>query len=353
MKADELDYCLPDELIARHPPNERATSRMLVVGDSVAHESIRALVDRVAPETVFVVNDTRVLKARLFGRKVGTSGRVEVLLVRMLDASRWQAMARSNKPLRVGAVVAIDAGDTRFLMTVESPRDDEGLLVVRIDADAPVETLLERYGHVPLPPYMGRDDEASDEERYQTVFARVPGAVAAPTAGLHFDEALLAALRAKGVELASLTLHVGPGTFRPVTVDDLDQHAMHAESYEIPERTAAAIARARERGASVLAVGTTVVRALESAYLPGSRGLVAATRADTRILLQPGHRFGVVDALVTNFHLPRSTLLALVFAFGGADRIRAAYAEAIVENYRFYSYGDAMFIPSCVSPGVR
>jgi S-adenosylmethionine:tRNA ribosyltransferase-isomerase len=353
VRTDELDYTLPEELVASRPLPERAASRLLVALESLAHETVRELPHRIAPGTVIVVNDTRVLKARLFGHKLGTSGRVEFLFVRMLDAERWQAMARSSKPLRVGAVVAIEGAASRALVHVESERDREGLLTVRVEADEPIESLLERVGHIPLPPYMGRDDEDADGERYQTVFARVPGAVAAPTAGLHFDEALLSALRERGAEVASVTLHVGPGTFRPVAVDELDLHPMHSEAYEVPEATARAIARARERGAPVLAIGTTVVRTLESAYLEGSRGLVEPKRAETRLLIQPGHAFRVVDALVTNFHLPRSTLLALVFAFGGVERVRAAYAAAIEARYRFYSYGDAMYLPSCISRGPR
>ncbi len=353
MKSHELAYHLPEALIARHPLAERSASRLLVVTEPCAHETIVGLAARLEPGTVLVVNDTRVIKARLFGHRVGSLGRVEVLLVRMLDATHWQALAKSSKPLRVGSAIAIEAGSSPCLVTVEAERDAEGLLTVRIDADEPIDRLLECHGHVPLPPYLGRADEASDDERYQTVYARVPGAVAAPTAGLHFDEALLATLRAKGVEVVTVTLHVGPGTFRPVSVEDLQDHRMHAESFAVPEATAAAISDARKRGSSVVAVGTTVVRALESAYRPGSPGLVEPTRADTRLLIQPGYSFAVVDALVTNFHLPHSTLLALVFAFGGQARIQAAYAEAIERNYRFYSYGDAMFIPSCVLRGPR
>ncbi|MBM4359319.1 MAG: tRNA preQ1(34) S-adenosylmethionine ribosyltransferase-isomerase QueA [Deltaproteobacteria bacterium] len=353
MKLDELDYALPEDRIARHPLPERAASRLLVVAESLEHGAVRDLPGRLEPGTVVVVNDTRVLKARLFGRKQGSEGKVELLLVRMQDDGRWQAMARSSKPMRVGTRVNIDAGQSMVVAHVESERDAEGLLTVRIESDEPIFALLERVGHVPLPPYLGRGDEPADDDRYQTIFASVPGAVAAPTAGLHFDEALLAALRDRGCELAKVTLHVGPGTFRPVTADDLDHHPMHSEWFEIPAETAATIAAARRGGSRVLAIGTTVVRALESAASAAEPGCVAVTSGETRLLIQPGYRFKVVDQLVTNFHLPRSTLLALVFAFGGTDRVREAYATAIREGYRFYSYGDAMFLASCASRGAR
>jgi S-adenosylmethionine:tRNA ribosyltransferase-isomerase len=353
MKLDELDYELPEDRIARHPLSERTASRLLVVADTFGHATVRELTAMLDPGTLIVVNDTRVLKARLFGRKVASEGKVELLLVRMLDDGRWQAMARSSKPMRVGTAVAIDAGASQVVAHVESERDPEGLLTIRIETDEPIVPLLERIGHVPLPPYLGRGDEPADDERYQTVYARVPGAVAAPTAGLHFDEALLASLQARGCELAKVTLHVGPGTFRPVTTDDLDAHPMHSEWFEIPQATADAIATARRRGSRVLAIGTTVVRALESAAREDAPGSVAVASGETRLLIQPGYRFKVVDQLVTNFHLPRSTLLALVYAFGGAERVREAYGEAIREGYRFYSYGDAMFLASCASRGPR
>jgi len=353
MKTDELDYLLPEELIARYPLPERAASRMLVVDDALSHASVRALPERLSAGAVVVVNDTRVMKARLFGRKIGTEGRVELLLVRMLDDGVWQAMARSSKPLRPGAAIAIEAGDERLIAHVEGERDADGLLNVRLESSRPIEELLERVGHVPLPPYLGRGDEPSDEDRYQTVFARVSGAVAAPTAGLHFDEALLSELRARGVTVAPVTLHVGPGTFRPVTAAELDEHPMHSEWYSIPPETAAAIAAARGVGAPVVAVGTTVVRTLESAASASRPGEVEPGEGDTRLLIQPGYSFAVVDASLTNFHLPRSTLLALVFAFGGSERVRAAYEEAVRERYRFFSYGDAMFLASCASKGPR
>ncbi len=341
MRSDELDYPLPEELIARRPLPERSAARLLVVDDSLRHAGIRDLPDLLPPGALLVVNDTRVLHARLFGRKP-SGGRVELLLVRRLPATggeeRWLAMARSSKPLRPGVV--IDCGGISARVVGE--RGADGILEVALAADEPIAGAIERIGHVPLPPYLAREDEPADRERYQTVFARVPGAVAAPTAGLHFDAALLERIRARGVEVASLTLHVGPGTFRPVTADDLDAHPMHAERYALPGELAAAIERARARSAPVVAVGTTVVRALESAAVGG--GLVRAGEGETRLLIQPGYRFAVVDALVTNFHLPRSTLLALVYAFGGAARVREAYLAAIAERYRFFSYGDAMFL---------
>lgn len=350
MKLHELDYELPEDRIAKHPLPVRAASRLLVVEDTNRHASIRDLPTLLEPGTLVVVNDTRVIKARLFGRKAGSDGKVEFLLVKGLDDGRWLAMARSSKPLRVGSDVVLEGHSGRARVHVEGERDDDGLLPVRIVADESVSSLLERIGQVPLPPYLDREAEPDDDERYQTVFARTPGAVAAPTAGLHFDEALLGALVERGCALAKVTLHVGPGTFRPVTADDLDGHRMHSEDFEIPVETEAAIAEARRRGAKILAIGTTVVRALESAASSRVLGHVEACRGETRLLIQPGYRFKVVDQLVTNFHLPRSTLLALVYAFGGTERLRAAYEEAILEGYRFFSFGDAMFLPSRGEP---
>jgi S-adenosylmethionine:tRNA ribosyltransferase-isomerase len=348
VRADELAYALPEERIARHPLGDRSAARLLVVSDGLSHHNVRDLPRLVLPGTLFVVNDTQVIKARLFGHKA-SGGRVELLLVRALAEGSWLAMAKSSKPLRAGATVALGGRSA----TVLRERDENGLLELKFDAPAGVLHWLEANGHVPLPPYLDRDAEQSDGERYQTMFARVPGAVAAPTAGLHFDDELVLALRGRGCEIASITLHVGPGTFRPVTADDLDDHPMHEERFLVPPATADAICRARARGAPVVAIGTTVVRALESAASGERPGQVRACAGETRLLIQPGYRFLVVDGLVTNFHLPRSTLLALVYAFGGTARIREAYASAIENHYRFYSYGDAMWLPTCTAPGPR
>jgi S-adenosylmethionine:tRNA ribosyltransferase-isomerase len=356
VRCDLLDYDLPPDRIASRPPDARDGARLLVLdkdgGGAIEHRAIREL-DALVPEgALVVVNDTRVLPARLFGRKPGTGGKVEVLLVQRMEmgaggAERWRAMGRSSKPLRPGTEIDLgDEGQALLRARIEGREEGSGLLEITLSSPAglPVSEALEAVGHVPLPPYIRRADEASDRDRYQTVFAREPGAVAAPTAGLHLSEALIERLKARGVEMAAVTLHVGLGTFQPVTAEDLDQHRMHAEVYAVPEGAALAIDRARERGAPVVAIGTTVVRALESAADPSNPGRVVAGSGETRLLIQPGYSFRVVDALVTNFHLPRSTLLALVFALAGRERVLAAYGAAIEAGYRFYSYGDAMLI---------
>jgi S-adenosylmethionine:tRNA ribosyltransferase-isomerase len=370
VKVDELDYELPAELIAHYPSAERDQSRLLVVTPDRLEDRVAFdLAELVPAGALCVVNDSRVIPARLFGRKSGTGGRVELLLVERLggvglaaaggDAKsashrpeaadaprvqRWLAMARPAR--RLGAGTQIEIGG-RLVAEVESRDREPGLWSVRLSARGgeAVDAAIEAAGHMPLPPYIRRDDEPLDRERYQTVYARVPGAVAAPTAGLHLSQRLLDRFHSRGIELGRITLHVGPGTFRPVSVADLDDHPMHAERFVIPEPTAEAIARARDRGAPVIAVGTTVVRALESAADPSRPGQVRAVAAETRLLIQPGYRFAVVDGLVTNFHLPGSTLLALVYGFGGVERVRAAYRAAVERGYRFYSYGDAMYLP--------
>jgi S-adenosylmethionine:tRNA ribosyltransferase-isomerase len=363
VRRELLDYDLPPELIATHPPAERDGARLLVLAKGPpATAAVRELDRFIQPGTLLVVNDTRVIPARLLGHKAGTGGRVEVLLVRRigpdtiegLPAERWSALGRSSKPLRAGARIVIDSPSEQALLCVEiASVGNAGMLEVKVfsPADAPIDVAIERCGHVPLPPYMHRADEQTDRERYQTVFARVPGAVAAPTAGLHLTEALIERLRARGVEMASVTLHVGLGTFQPVTVDDLDDHPMHAEVFAIPDETVRAVAAARDRGAPVLAIGTTVVRALESAADPDRLGHVLAREGETRLLIQPGYRFRVVDQLLTNFHLPQSTLLALVSAFAGRERVLDAYRTAIAERFRFYSYGDAMLIQARAEGG--
>jgi S-adenosylmethionine:tRNA ribosyltransferase-isomerase len=356
MRCDLLDYDLPPDRIASRPPEERDGARLLVLdreGGAMEHRAIREL-DGLLPEgSLVVVNDTRVLPARLFGRKPGTGGKVEILLVQRMEeqaggAERWRAMGRSSKPLRAGMEIVFDAEGKQGLLTarIEGREEGSGLLEVTLfsPAGTPVSEAIEAIGHVPLPPYIRRADEVSDRDRYQTVFAREPGAVAAPTAGLHLSEALIERLKPRGIELTAVTLHVGLGTFQPVTAEDLDQHRMHAEVFSVSASAALAIERARARGAPVVAIGTTVVRALESAADPDHEGRVVPRSGETRLLIQPGYRFRVVDALVTNFHLPRSTLLALVFALAGRERVLAAYAAAIEAGYRFYSYGDAMLI---------
>lgn len=302
--------------------------------DSLEHRSVRDLVSLLPSPCTVVLNDTRVLPARLYGRRA-SGGRVEVLLLRARDGEgrRWSAFARASKALRPGAEVQI-AED--LAVRIEG-RDEEGSFEVTLLGEEPW-ALLEKHGHMPLPPYLAREDTLEDRERYQTVYARNAGAVAAPTAGLHLTEEALAELRARGGSVHAVTLHVGAGTFTPVRVEELSSHPMHAERYEVPESTAEAVRRARARGEPVVAIGTTSVRALESWHSTG------ALAGDTRLLIQPGYRFGAVDALLTNFHLPRSTLLALVYALAGRDLVRRAYELAVAERYRFFSYGDAMLV---------
>jgi len=341
-----FDYALPDERIAQHPAGERDASRLFVVGRGESrHAAFRDWAELVPEGALVVLNDTRVTKARILGTREGSGGKVELLLIRRKEgepgaaAQVWLAMGRANRSLRPGT--RVESGPLRL----EIEGSEEGLLRVRVHGEGGVETALERAGHVPLPPYVRRADVAADVERYQTIFAREPGSAAAPTAGLHVSEDTLATLRARDVRLGYLTLHVGLGTFQPVTAPDLDAHRMHAEVFEVGKALAQEVAAARERQAPVVAVGTTVVRALESAREPGEPRYVRSTAGQTSLLIQPGYAFGPVDALLTNFHAPRSTLLALVSAFAGRERIAAAYAEAIASGYRFLSYGDAMWIP--------
>lgn len=352
MRTADLDYVLPPELVAHRPPVERDGGRLLVVeGDELRDAQVVDLAELIPPGALVVVNDTRVVRARLLGRREKTGGRVEIFLLARLDeggpearTARYRALGRASKTLQVGAAIEIEGGELRA--SVEARVDNGATLEVQLtsSADRSVVEVVERVGRMPLPPYMEREDDETDAERYQTVFARKLGAVAAPTAGLHLTENLLAELRRRDVLVASCTLHVGLGTFQPVSVDDLDDHPMHAETLEVDEGLVRAVDDARSRGAPVVAIGTTVVRALESSADPARAGAIVARTGDTRLLIQPGYRFRVVDALLTNFHLPKSTLLALVQAFGGRSAIRAAYAHAIERRYRFYSYGDAMLI---------
>lgn len=362
MRCDLLDYELPEDRIARRPADARDAARLLVVpgpgdpggeasrqrseqGAELQHRHVFDLPELLPPGALLVANDTRVVPARLLGKKADTGGAVELLLVRPRagEGARFYAMGRASKGLRRGAVVTF--GDGALTARIEGREEGGGLFEVTLEArDGDVQAAIERVGHMPLPPYMRRADDDVDRERYQTVFARVPGAIAAPTAGLHLTKELLERLAGRGIEAAFVTLHVGLGTFQPVTVEDLDQHPMHSEAFVIPEATRDAIARARKRSAPIVAVGTTVVRALESAADPDHMGHVCAAAGETRLLIQPGYAFRVVDRLLTNFHLPRSTLLALVYAFAGTERVRRAYALAIAEGYRFYSYGDAMLL---------
>ena len=342
MRIEDLDYDLPEELIAQEPLPERDASRLMVLdvgSELIEHRLFAELPTLVAP-SLFVFNDTRVFPARLQGHK-DTGGKVELLLVRKLEkcGDRWLAMGRASKALRPNIEMVFYDGAlrARVLRVV-----GHGQLEVELEAAKDVDQLIHEIGETPLPPYIRRSADEADTTRYQTVYARQTGAVAAPTAGLHFTKRLLSELESAGHRIAYVTLHVGPGTFRPVQVDRLDDHPMHEERYELPQRTVDAIAQAREERRSVVAVGTTVVRTLEAAIDEAS--LPKAGTGQTRLFIKPPHRFRVVDHLITNFHLPRSTLLALVMAFAGVNLTQRAYQQGIERRYRFYSYGDAMLI---------
>lgn len=350
MKTSLFDYELPEAAIAQHPLADRDASRLLVLGeDGPRHLSFRDWPELVPEGALVVLNDTRVFNARILGTRRGSGGRVEFLLTRRLDARSpddeiWLAIGRASRSLKVGTIV-----ESGPLSVEVVSREDDGGVRVRLLASGGVAQALAAHGHVPLPPYMRRPDAPEDVARYQTVFARHEGSVAAPTAGLHVTNETLARLAARKVEIAFVTLHVGVGTFRPVSAEDLDEHVMHVEELEVSEELARAVSRARERARPIVAVGTTVVRALESARDPGDPRRVRPTSGATELLIQPGYSFGPVDALLTNFHMPKSTLLALVAAFAGRERVLDAYRTALDAGYRFLSYGDAMWIPERAS----
>jgi len=337
MRSEELDYALPPELIAQHPLPERSASRLLQVESNRltdrAFTDIEALL---AAASVLVFNDTKVIKARLIGRKP-SGGRVEALVERIIEARRVRALVRTSHSPRPGTEFLFGGGGQTAVATVRARHED----FFELEFDQDVLALLDRIGQVPLPPYIAHAADDEDESRYQTVYAAHPGAVAAPTAGLHFTAPLLARLRRRGVELVHVTLHVGAGTFQPVRAERVADHVMHSEWYRISDAAAQSINDARAAGRAVVAVGTTSLRALESAAQDGH---VQSGSRETRLFITPGYRFQVVDRLITNFHLPRSTLLMLVSAFAGLERIRAAYAHAIAQRYRFFSYGDAMLL---------
>lgn len=338
MLVSEFDYALPGELIAQHPAAQRTSSRLLHLdGPSGALRDLRFtdLARLVAPNDVVVVNNTRVIKARLAGRK-RSGGKIEVLIERIVAPHEALALIRASHPPLTGAELVVGAE-----VPVRVIGREDNLYRLRFLSGISLEQVLERDGTVPLPPYIAHAADASDAERYQTVYAEKPGAVAAPTAGLHFDQAMLDALAAKGVKIAKVTLHVGAGTFQPVRCESIEDHRMHPERYRVSREAVAAIELARASGGRVLAVGTTVLRALEAAALSGK---LEPASGDTDLFIHPGHTFRVADRLLTNFHLPKSSLLMLVSAFGGMHGIRRAYAQAIRERYRFFSYGDAMLI---------
>lgn len=362
MNVSDFDYDLPPELIAQRPLDERDASRLLLLdraSGSWDDRKFRELPDLLRGDELIVVNNTRVLPARLFGRRAGIHAEppgdnnpargeflqasIEVLLVRKLTADTWEALVRPGRKIPVGERIVFGEGELEA--RVEG-RGEYGLRVLRFNSRGGFDETLARLGHIPLPPYIKREDEPLDRERYQTVFARQGSAVAAPTAGLHFTPEILGRLRNRGIEIAEITLDVGLGTFEPVRTERLEDHKIHTEAYEIPEATVDAIERARQANRPVLAVGTTVVRTLEDAAgkSAGRDGSLAPGKAEAEIFLYPGKTFRIVNQLLTNFHLPQSSLLALVGAFAGQEKILRAYRHAVESGYRFYSYGDAMLI---------
>ena len=339
MKKSDFYYDLPDNLIAQQPLAERTGSRLLCLSaqsDSVEDKQFSEFIDLLKPDDLLVLNNTKVIPARLFGHKQ-SGGKVEILIERVLNNREVLAHMRSSKSAKEGAIINLESG---FQCEVLGRQDD--LFQLWFKGNESLETILTAIGHMPLPPYIERADDKNDATRYQTVFAEQSGAVAAPTAGLHFDEAMMAQIRAKGVQIAFVTLHVASGTFRPVKVENLHEHIMHKEYFEVPEATVTAVKAAKKRGGKVVAIGTTAVRSLESASVSGE---LVAQKGDTNLFITPGYAFQTVDAMLTNFHLPESTLLMLVSAFSGYDQIKQAYQHAIAEQYRFFSYGDAMFLP--------
>ncbi|WP_239351336.1 tRNA preQ1(34) S-adenosylmethionine ribosyltransferase-isomerase QueA [Snodgrassella communis] len=337
MHINDFDFDLPPELIAQHPPDVRGSSRLLVAlpGQQPADSEFTRLADYIAAGDVLVFNNTRVMKARLFGHKA-SGGQIEALIERVLDAHTALAHVRSSKSPKPGTELIFEGG-----MQAQMQARQGELFILHFAGEQTVWELLAAHGHLPLPPYITRSADNDDDERYQTVYAKHEGAVAAPTAGLHFTDTIMQQLRDKGVHLAEVTLHVGAGTFQPVRVENIAEHHMHSEWYDVSEKVVAEIEAAHARGNKVWAVGTTAVRALESAARSGK---LQAGQGDTNIFITPGYQFKVIDRMITNFHLPKSTLLMLVSAFSGYDEIRAIYQHAIAAQYRFFSYGDAMLL---------
>ena len=337
MRLSDFDYELPDELIAQHPAEERSLSRMLHVDGANGEIVDRQFLDLpvlLRAGDLLVFNNTRVMAARLHGQK-DTGGKVEILIERVIESTRCLAHVRASKSPKVGSSLLVE--DAQITMVARHGN----LFELQLESAGDLYQLMESHGHMPLPPYIDRDDGADDEERYQTVFAKEMGAVAAPTAGLHFDDAMLITLSEMGVEQAEVTLHVGAGTFQPVKTENLDEHIMHSEWLSVSEQTVEKIKACKARGGRVVAVGTTSVRSLETA---AKEGELKPYQGDTRLFIRPGYQFQVVDLLLTNFHLPQSTLLMLVSAFAGYENIMRAYRHAVEQRYRFFSYGDAMLL---------
>jgi S-adenosylmethionine:tRNA ribosyltransferase-isomerase len=348
MDVRDFDFDLPAGLIAQEPAADRGSSRLLHLdraSGAVAHTRFSALPDLLAPGDLVVVNDTRVFPARLLGRRVPSGGAVECLLLRRCDEEHWEALVHPGQKLKPGAQLVFGAAGSPSLSAEILERQFHGRRLIRLwtDSASSVDAIIDEIGHVPLPPYIKRADRDADRERYQTIFAARRGSIAAPTAGLHFTESVRVALRARGVHLAAITLHVGYGTFQPVRTDRVEEHRIEAEWYDVDAAAAQAVNAALDEGRRIVAVGTTTTRALE-AVAAASGGRLVAGAGQTGLFIYPGFRFQVISGLVTNFHVPQSSLLMLVAAFAGRDRVLAAYAEAVAQGYRFYSYGDAMVI---------
>lgn len=343
MRVADFAFELPESLIAHYPQAQRSGCRLLSLdgpSGQLTHGVFTDVLEKLNPGDLLVFNNTRVIPARVYGRKA-SGGKIEMLVERMLDDKRVLAHVRASKAPKPGAALLL--GDDESVKATMVARHD-ALFEIVFDDERAVLDILNSVGHMPLPPYIDRPDEEADRELYQTVYSQKPGAVAAPTAGLHFDEPLLAALREKGVEMAFVTLHVGAGTFQPVRVDSIEDHVMHSEYAEVPQEVVDAVLACKARGNRVVAVGTTSVRSLESAAQASREALIAPFFDDTQIFIYPGYEYQVIDALITNFHLPESTLIMLVSAFAGYQHTMAAYRAAVAEAYRFFSYGDAMFI---------
>jgi S-adenosylmethionine:tRNA ribosyltransferase-isomerase len=338
MKTQDFDFHLPEHLIAQHPTESRSASRLLYLNSMTGNISDEQFIDidnHLSAKDLLIFNDTRVIKARLHGKKA-TGGSIELFVERVINEHEAYALIRSSRSPKIGSLLKLAE-----VLDVEVLGRNGDLFQVRFLTDTPLMELLEQYGNLPLPPYITHSADAVDEARYQTVFAKHAGAVAAPTAGLHFDDVVLEKLKAKGVQIAYITLHVGAGTFQPVKVENIAEHKIHSEIYHIPTETVDLIEKTRMAGGKITAVGTTVLRALESAAQAGS---ITAGNQETSIFITPGFVFNIVDRLLTNFHLPKSTLLMLVSAFAGYNNIKMAYQHAVINEYRFFSYGDAMLL---------
>ena len=340
MKTNDFYYDLPEELIAQVPLEDRSASRLMVLDrntGNIQHKIFKNIIDYVGKDDVLVFNNTRVLPARLFGKKKDTNANIEILLLKRIELNKWQILVKPAKRVKIGTQIYFGNGE----MTADVLQEyDEGIRIVEFSYNGVFEDIISKYGFMPLPPYI--KEKLSDKERYQTVYSKINGSSAAPTAGLHFTKDLIESLKNKGVQVEYITLHVGLGTFRPVKSDNLEEHQMHSEYYNISEETKNRLNDAKKSGKRIIAVGTTTVRTLESSA--NDYGYIEKTQDDTNIFIYPPYDFKFVDSVITNFHLPKSTLIMMISAFAGKDNVFRAYAEAVKEKYRFFSFGDAMFI---------